>query len=79
MLLAIARHKALAARRRRTETELDEKTAPLPSEQGEVIDLVYYHGKSVKEVAQIVGIPKATVKCSMRAQEIGGLDRAGIA
>jgi DNA-directed RNA polymerase specialized sigma subunit len=79
MLLAIARHKALSARRRRTETELDEKTASLPSEQGEVIDLVYYHGKSVKEVAQIVGIPKATVKCSMRAQEIGGLDRAGIA
>jgi hypothetical protein len=38
-----------------------------------VIDLVYYHGKSVKEVAQIVGIPEATVKCSMRAQELAAL------
>jgi DNA-directed RNA polymerase specialized sigma subunit len=72
MLLAIARHKALSARRR-TETELDERTASLPSEQGEVINLVYYHGKSVKEVAQIVGIPEATVKCSMRAQELAAL------
>jgi RNA polymerase sigma-70 factor, ECF subfamily len=29
---------------------------------GEVIDLVYYHGKSIKEVAEIVGISDATVK-----------------
>jgi len=28
----------------------------------EVIDLVYYHEKSVSEVSEIVGIPKATVK-----------------
>ena len=28
----------------------------------EVIDLVYYHGKSGKEVAEIVGIPEPTVK-----------------
>jgi RNA polymerase sigma-70 factor (ECF subfamily) len=92
-LLAIARHKALSARRRRTETELDEENASrlvdpaddpeltlqkkdraelvrgalagLSSEQGEVIDLVYYHGKSIKEVAQIVGTPEATVKTRM--------------
>ncbi len=31
----------------------------------EVIDLVYYHGKSVKEVAEIVGISEATVKTRM--------------
>ena len=31
----------------------------------EVIDLVYYHEKSVDEVAQIVGIPAATVKTRM--------------
>ena len=31
----------------------------------EVIDLVYYHEKSVDEVAQIVGIPPATVKTRM--------------
>jgi RNA polymerase sigma-70 factor (ECF subfamily) len=92
-LLAIARHKALSARRRRTEVELDDGFAAtvadpaddpelvlekksradllrrslrrLPPEQTEVIDLVYYHDKSVKEVAEIVGIPEATVKTRM--------------
>ena len=32
---------------------------------GEVIDLVYFHGKSVKEVAEIVGIATAAVKTRM--------------
>ena len=31
----------------------------------EVIDLVYYHERSVDEVAQIVGVPAATVKTRM--------------
>jgi RNA polymerase sigma-70 factor (ECF subfamily) len=31
----------------------------------EVIDLVYYHEKSVDEVARIVGVPAATVKTRM--------------
>jgi RNA polymerase sigma-70 factor, ECF subfamily len=31
----------------------------------EVIDLVYYHEKSVDEVAEIVGVPPATVKTRM--------------
>jgi RNA polymerase sigma-70 factor, ECF subfamily len=92
-LLAIARYKALSARRRRTDAELDEKIASrvadpaddpevvlqkktraellrhslarLSQEHGEVIDLVYFHGKSVKEVADIVGIAEATVKTRM--------------
>jgi RNA polymerase sigma-70 factor, ECF subfamily len=92
-LLAIARYKALSARRRRTDAELDEKIASkvadpaddpevvlqkktraellrhalarLSPEHGEVIDLVYYHGKSVKEVAEIIGIAEATVKTRM--------------
>ena len=92
-LLAIARYKALSARRRRTDAELDEKVAStvadtaddpevalqkkaraellrhsvarLSPEHGEVIDLVYFHGKSVKEVAEIVGIAEATVKTRM--------------
>jgi RNA polymerase sigma-70 factor, ECF subfamily len=34
-------------------------------EHGEVIDLVYYHSKSVKEIAEIVGIDEATVKTRM--------------
>jgi len=92
-LLAIARYKALSARRRRTDAELDEKVAStvadtaddpevalrkktraellrhsvarLSPEHGEVIDLVYFHGKSIKEVAEIVGIAEATVKTRM--------------
>jgi RNA polymerase sigma-70 factor (ECF subfamily) len=92
-LLAIARYKALSARRRRTDAELDDEVASkladpaddpelalqkknraevlrrslarLSPEHGEVIDLVYYHGKSVKEVAEIIGIAEATVKTRM--------------
>jgi RNA polymerase sigma-70 factor (ECF subfamily) len=92
-LMAIARYKALSARRRRTDASLDEKTASaiadpaddpeivllkknrgellrrfvasLSPEHGEVIDLVYYHEKSVKEIAEIVGIAEATVKTRM--------------
>jgi RNA polymerase sigma-70 factor, ECF subfamily len=37
----------------------------LTAEHREVIDLVYYHEKSVEDVAQIVGIPAATVKTRM--------------
>ena len=89
-LLAIARHKALSARRRRTDVELNNDLAStvadpadnpelvlerknreelvrhslarLSPEHGEVIDLTYYHGKSIKEIAEIVGINEATVK-----------------
>jgi RNA polymerase sigma-70 factor (ECF subfamily) len=92
-LLAIARYKALSARRRRVDAKLDAEIAStiadpaddpeaalqkkkrgellhkslarLSPEHGEVIDLVYYHGKSVKEVADIVGVPEATVKTRM--------------
>jgi RNA polymerase sigma-70 factor, ECF subfamily len=92
-LLAIARYKALSARRARVGAESDERItsaiadpadspeaalqekdrgerlraslAKLSPEHSEVIDLVYYHGKSVKEVAEIVGIGEATVKTRM--------------
>lgn len=37
----------------------------LTREHREVIDLVYYHEKSVEEVAEIIGIPEATVKTRM--------------
>jgi RNA polymerase sigma-70 factor (ECF subfamily) len=88
-----SRHKALSARRRRVDAELDapiastiadpgddpevalqkknrgellrNSLASLSPEHGEVIDLVYYHGKSVKEVADIVGVGEATVKTRM--------------
>jgi RNA polymerase sigma-70 factor (ECF subfamily) len=37
----------------------------LSEEHREIVDLVYYHEKSVEEVARIVGIPEATVKTRM--------------
>jgi RNA polymerase sigma factor (sigma-70 family) len=37
----------------------------LSPEHRTIIDLVYYHEKSVQEVAAIVGIPRATVKTRM--------------
>jgi RNA polymerase sigma-70 factor, ECF subfamily len=37
----------------------------LSAEHREIIDLVYYHEKSVAEVAGITGIPEATVKTRM--------------
>ena len=92
-LMSIARHKALSARRRRTDVELDEKIEAaiadpandpevalqekdrgelvrralmrLSPEHREVIDLVYYHEKSVDEVAHILDVPAATVKTRM--------------
>jgi RNA polymerase sigma-70 factor (ECF subfamily) len=92
-LLAIARHKALSARRRRMDDQIDDAVAAeipdpaddpetalakkdrgallraalsqLSDEHREVLDLVYYHDRSVKEVAQIVGVGEATVKTRM--------------
>jgi RNA polymerase sigma-70 factor, ECF subfamily len=53
----------------------------LSAEHREVVDLVYYHEKSVEEVAQIVGAPAATVKTRLfharqKLSEI--LRRAGV-
>jgi RNA polymerase sigma-70 factor (ECF subfamily) len=50
----------------------------------EVIDLVYYHEKSIDEVAEITGVPQSTVKTRMfyarkRMAELmsaQGIDRA---
>jgi len=39
--------------------------AKLSPEHREIIDLVYYHEKSIEEVAQIVKIPENTVKTRM--------------
>ena len=53
----------------------------LPPPLREVVDLIYYHEKTVMEVAQIVGIPPGTVKTRMfharsRLQEM--LANAGV-
>jgi RNA polymerase sigma-70 factor (ECF subfamily) len=39
--------------------------AGLSAQHREVVDLAYYHDKSVEEVAEIVGIPENTVKTRM--------------
>jgi RNA polymerase sigma-70 factor, ECF subfamily len=39
--------------------------AALSHAHGQIIDLVYYHEKSVSEVAEILAIPEATVKTRM--------------
>ena len=92
-LLSIARFKALSARRRRTDMELDETIettvadsadnaevalekkhqgemlrgalTKLSREHREIIDLVYYHERSVDDAARILSIPSATVKTRM--------------
>jgi RNA polymerase sigma-70 factor (ECF subfamily) len=92
-VLAIARHKAISALRRRVAEPLDNEMAEgiadgsadpetalqeqetvtairqaltqLSAAHREIVDLVYYHGKSIAEVAEIVGVPEATVKTRM--------------
>jgi RNA polymerase sigma-70 factor (ECF subfamily) len=44
---------------------LRQSLARLSPEHGEIIDLVYYHGKSIKEAAKIVGVGEAAVKTRM--------------
>ena len=39
--------------------------ARLSPDHREVIDLVYYHDKSVEEVAEVTGVPRSTVKTRM--------------
>ena len=53
------RHNSMAA------NALRASLAKLSPEHREVIDLVYYHGKPVKEVAEVVGVGEATVKTRM--------------
>ena len=53
----------------------------LSAQHRKIIDLAYYHEKSLEEVAEIVGIPKNTAKTRMlRARTLlaGRLKRAGI-
>jgi RNA polymerase sigma-70 factor (ECF subfamily) len=92
-LFAIARNKAISARRRRPDVELNDEltstladpaddpelmlekkdreevlrrsVAQLSQGHAEIIDLVYYHGKSVNEVAEVMGLNAATVKTRM--------------
>lgn len=51
-----------AAQKKDTSAALRECLAGLSADHREIVDLVYYHEKSVEEVAEIVGIPENTVK-----------------
>ena len=51
--------------RSQTSSALRQAIALLSPAHREIIDLVYYHEKSVEEVGQIIGIPQATVKTRM--------------
>ena len=68
--------------RRRTQPGLRLCLTRLSPEHREMIDLVYYHEKSIEEIAEIVGIPKSTVKTRARyaRKKLGNLlDTVGFA
>jgi len=52
----------MVVQKKDTSKALRECLTALSLEHREVLDLVYYHEKSVEEVAEIVGIPRNTVK-----------------
>ena len=54
-----------AMQKKNTGEVLRQCVAGLSRAHGEIIDLVYYHEKSVSEVAEILAIPEATVKTRM--------------
>jgi RNA polymerase sigma-70 factor (ECF subfamily) len=54
-----------AMQKKNTSEVLRQCVAGLSPAHGQIIDLVYYHEKSVSEVAEILAIPEATVKTRM--------------
>ena len=52
----------VAVQKKDTSAALRKCLTGLSPEHREIVDLVYYHEKSVEEVAEIVGIPENTVK-----------------
>ncbi len=111
-LLSIARFKAISACRRRSESQLDDRTAAVIEDVSdnpstamekrqrsailqnclakltpihrEVINLIYYQGKKIEEVAQSTGTPINTIKTRMHHARLrmadllaeAGIDRA---
>lgn len=51
--------------KRETSAILNDCLAELSAAHREIVDLVYYHGKTIEEVAEIVGVPQNTVKTRM--------------
>src|SRR5476651_2058903 len=52
----------VAVQKKDTSAALRKCLTALSPDHREIVDLVYYHEKSVEEVAEIVGIPENTVK-----------------
>jgi RNA polymerase sigma-70 factor, ECF subfamily len=52
----------VAVQKKDTSAALRKCLTSLSPDHREIVDLVYYHEKSVEEVAEIVGIPENTVK-----------------
>jgi RNA polymerase sigma-70 factor, ECF subfamily len=68
--------------RNQTNAILRNCVAQLSPVHREIIDLFYYHGKSVEEVGEMIGIPQSTVKTRMfyaRKQLVDLLTDAGVA
>jgi RNA polymerase sigma-70 factor (ECF subfamily) len=55
----------IAAEKSETRAILRKCLAELSSDHREIIDLVYYHGRKISEVAEILGISEGTVKTRM--------------
>jgi RNA polymerase sigma-70 factor (ECF subfamily) len=55
----------MAIQRRQQSAILAHCLIKLSAAHREVIDLVYYHGRSIDEVAAITGVPASTVKTRM--------------
>ena len=55
----------VAMQKKDTSDVLRKCLTKLSAEHREIIDLVYYHEKSVEEVSKIVGVPENTVKTRM--------------
>ena len=71
----------VAVQKKDTSDALRRCLGHLSAEHREIVDLVYYHEKSVEEVGQIIGIPQSTVKTRMfyaRKQLADLLRNAGV-
>ena len=55
----------VATEKKNTDEILHRCLTALPANHSEIIDLVYYQGKSIKEIAEIASIPENTVKTRM--------------
>lgn len=72
----------ISLNRNQTNAILRNCVAQLSPVHREIIDLFYYHEKSVEEVAEMIGIPQSTVRTRMfyaRKQLVDLLTDAGVA